>query len=319
MDAVDQPERPTVHRAPGGPTELVRHAVFGFIMGCADTVPGVSGGTVAFVCGIYERLIDAVGGGSKVLSSALKGDWTAARTALGRLDLRLIVPLLAGILSAVVLLASVIEHLLEDHPESMAGLFMGFVVGSVVTSWGMLKGRPDARVYLIGAASAVATFVLLGLQESTTAEAGDPTAPLWAYPAAATIAICAMILPGVSGSFLLVTMGMYDDVLGAVSARDLPALLLFALGCVAGLAVFSRVLSWLIHHHHDLVVAAMVGLMLGSVRLLWPWPGGVSSSELGAPEGPVVLPLVLAVVGLVVVLVVGRLGVLEEEPTPEPA
>ncbi len=303
---------------PGGRTELIRHAVFGFLMGCADTVPGVSGGTVAFVCGIYERLIDAIRDGSRVLSNVLRGDRRAVVTGLRQIDFRLLVPLLAGILSAVALLASAIEHLLDDHPESMGGLFMGFVVGSVVVSWGMLKGRPDTRIYLVAAAAAVATFLLLGLQETTTAEAGDPTAPLWAYFASATIAICAMILPGISGSFLLVTMGMYDDVLGAVNERDIPALLLFALGCVVGLAIFSRVLAWLIDHHHDVVVSAMIGLMLGSVRLLWPWPLGVSSSELGAPEGTVVLPIVLAVVGFVVVVVIGHLGVLEEEELPHP-
>jgi putative membrane protein len=312
------PDRAGTGYRPGGTTELIRHAVFGFLMGCADTVPGVSGGTVAFVCGIYERLVDAIRDGSRVLADVLRGDRRAVVAGFKQIDFRLIVPLLAGILSAVALLASAIEHLLDDHPESMGGLFMGFVVGSVVVSWGMLKGRPDTRIYLVAAASALATFLLLGLQEATTAEAGDPTAPLWAYPLSAMIAICAMILPGISGSFLLVTMGMYDDVLGAVNERDIPAVLLFGLGCVVGLAIFSRVLAWLIDHHHDVVVAAMIGLMLGSVRLLWPWPLGVSSSELGAPEGTVVLPIVLAVVGFAVVVVLGRLGVLEEEELPHP-
>ncbi len=130
------------------------------------------------------------------------------------------------------------------------------------------------------------------------------------------IAICAMILPGISGSFLLVLMGMYDDVLGAVNQRDIPALVLFAAGAVIGLALFARVLGWLIEHHHDRVVAAMIGLMLGSVRVLWPWPDGVSSSVLGAPGGTVVVPIVLAVVGLAVVVVVGRLGLVYEEQPP---
>jgi putative membrane protein len=321
MHADEQPAAPPAEPEsayrPGGAVELVRHAVFGFLMGCADTVPGVSGGTVAFVCGIYGRLIDAIRDGSRVLSSALKGDRRAAVAGLRALDLRLLVPLLGGIGVAVVALASAIEHLLEESPESMAALFTGLVAGSVVVSWGLLR-RPDRRTVAIVVLATAATFLLLGLKESTTAEAGDPTAPLWAYPLAASIAICAMILPGVSGSFLLVTMGMYDDVLGAVNERDVLALVLFMLGAVAGLAVFSRVLAWLMDHHHDMVVAAMIGLMLGSIRLLWPWPDGVSSSELGRPEGAVALAAVLAAVGFVVVLVIGRLGVLEEEELPHP-
>jgi putative membrane protein len=304
--------------APGGPIELVRHAFFGFLMGAADVVPGVSGGTVAFVCGIYGRLIDAIRDVVRALTTIVRGDRRAGLAELRRFDWRLVVPLLIGILVAVGSLASALEHLLDEQPVRMAGLFLGLVAGSVVVAWGMLR-TPDRRSVAIVVVVAAATFLLLGLRESTaTPDSGDPTAPLWAYPAAAMVAICAMILPGISGSFLLLTMGMYDDVIGAVNERDLMPLLLFAAGAVVGLAVFSRLLAWLLDHHHDLVVAAMIGLMVGSVRVLWPWPGGLASTELGAPEGDVWVPGLLVVVGLVAVVVLGRVGALKEQPQPNP-
>jgi putative membrane protein len=314
--AAAPPERP-----PAGPTgafELVRHGLFGFFMGAADTVPGVSGGTVAFVCGIYERLIDGIRDIVRGATRFVRGERREGLVELRRFDWRLLVPLLGGILLAVVTLASTLERLLEEQPVRMAGLFLGLVLGSVVVAWRILR-RPNASAALIVVVAAIATFLLLGLRESTaTPEAADPTAPLWTYPLAAMVAICAMILPGVSGSFLLLTMGMYDDLLGAVNQRDLLPLVLFAGGCVVGLAAFSRVLAWLMDTHHDRVVAALIGLMLGSVRILWPWPDGLNSTELGSPAGGVWIPVALAVVGFVAVMILGAVGALKEEPPPHP-
>lgn len=298
--------------------DFIRHAVFGFFMGAADTVPGVSGGTVAFVCGIYERLIDAIRDASRAAVHVVRGRRRAAVTQLRELDLALLVPLLLGLMTAVLSLASAIEHLLESEPVALAGLFFGLVLGSVAIAWRLLR-RPDRRAVLIMVASAAVFFVGLGLREGTTAEAAETaTAAMWTYPAAGAIAICAMILPGISGSFLLVMMGMYDDVLGAVNDRDIAVLALFAMGCAVGLAAFSRLLAWLMERHHDVVVAVLIGLMLGSVRVLWPWPGGTATTELAAPSGGLAAPLILAAVGLVAVLALGRFGALREEAPPHP-
>jgi putative membrane protein len=296
----------------------VRHVVFGFLMGAADVVPGVSGGTIALVCGIYARLIDAVRDGARAATNLARGRVGLGLRQLREVDWALLVPLLAGIGVAVVSLASVIEHQLEEEPVRIAGLFLGLVLGSVAVAVRLIR-RPDARTPVIIVAVAVAMFVVLGVRQETSAEAADAaTAPLWAYPAAAAVAICAMILPGVSGSFLLVLMGMYAHVLAAVNDREIGLLLLFVAGAVVGLGAFSRLLGWLMDHHHDLVVAAMIGLMLGSIRVLWPWPHGTETTELAAPSDDVVLPVVFAAVGLVVVLIVARLGVLKEEPPPNP-
>jgi putative membrane protein len=294
--------------APMSKVGVAKHGVVGFLMGSADVVPGVSGGTIALVCGIYPRLIGAVSEAARAASSLLRGDARGAVRRVRELDWALLLPLVVGIGLAVVSLAPVLEHMLEEQPVRLAGLFLGLVLGSVVVSVRLLR-RPDTTALVIGAVVAIALFLVLGLRQETTAEAADTaTAPVWAYPAAAVIAICAMILPGISGSFLLVLMGMYGNVLAAVNDREIGLLLLFVLGCAVGLGLFSRVLGWLMEHHYDRVVAAMIGLMLGSLRVLWPWPGGTSTTELSGPADDVAIPLLLALVGFVVVVAIGRFG-----------
>lgn len=303
---------PTSEPLPGTVRErrVGRHLIFGFLMGSADLVPGVSGGTVALACGIYPRLIAAIRNATRVALS-LRTERSAA--ALRGLDWALLLPLLGGILLAVVALASTVEHLLETVPVRMGGLFLGLVLGSVVVAFSMIR-VPGPRTAIIAAVSAVVVFLGLGLVTETHVPAADAAdVALWAYPASGVLAISAMILPGVSGSFMLLVVGMYDTVLGAVNDRLILPVALFVAGCVLGLALLSRLLFWLIERHHDSVVAAMIGLMLGSVRILWPWPGGPLTSQLGAPSGDVAIPVVLAVFGLVAVVVAARVGRVGEE------
>jgi putative membrane protein len=238
-------------------------------MGAADIVPGVSGGTIALVFGIYEQLLANVGLGAKALGRLLKGDIGGFRDRLAAIDWLFVVPLGVGVLAAIGLLSSVIERLLRERPEEMAGLFFGLVVGSIVVTWGLLSTR-SSTLFAVMLAVGLATFVLLGFQ---TGPAASP--PLLAFFGAGAIAICAMILPGISGSFLLLMMGMYAAVLGAVHDRDLVSIAVFGVGAVIGLALFSTALNWLLKHHHDTLLAALIGLMVGSLRVLWPWPHGV--------------------------------------------
>lgn len=274
-------------------------------MGAADVVPGVSGGTVALVLGIYRRLISSVRDGAKVLGRAIKLDFSGARSAFLSVEWKLIAPLLIGILIAVATLSGVIEHLLENSPVQMAGLFLGLVAGSVVVAWGLLEVR-DLRRWTVLVIVAIVTFVLLGVRggtsDDTVSQVADPA--LWAFFIAGAIAICAMILPGISGSFLLVTMGMYGPVLAAVSDRDLTTVVVFGLGCVIGLALFSQLLHWALVEHEPTVMAGLIGLMVGSVRVLWPWPSGLDSTELGWIEGPVFVTLGLMVFGFVLVVAI---------------
>lgn len=262
-------------------------------MGAADLVPGVSGGTIALVFGIYRRLIEAVRTGSSALGRFIKFDFAGGFALLKTVEWIFLIPLVLGIGTAVLVLAGPIEHALETYPVQMAGLFLGLVAGSVVVAWGLIEQRTATRFAIMLGVGAVA-FIVLGFGGSKDAGLTDP--PLWAYPAAGAIAICAMILPGISGSFILVMLGMYQPVLSAVADRDVLIIVIFGLGCVVGLALFSQVLHWALHNHYDTVMAALVGLMLGSVRVLWPWPNGVESTDLAAPSDFIGITVALAVV-----------------------
>ena len=276
----------------------------GFLMGSADVVPGVSGGTIAVLVGIYERLVHAISMASKALGNLLRLRFREAGQRLREIDWGLILPLVVGIGVAIFTLAGVITTLLEDHPEAMAGLFSGLVAASAWVAWRMIR-RPSGTSVGIVVVVAVVTFLVLGLKGGAVAD------PSWLVLfGAGAIAICAMILPGISGSFLLLMLGMYDFVISAVDARDFPVLGVFALGCIVGLALFSQVLDWSLANHHDIVVAAMVGLMIGSFRVLWPWPGGVDSTELGSPTGNWYIPVLL---GLAAAFVVAGLTLLVEK------
>lgn len=275
-------------------------------MGSADIVPGVSGGTVALVLGIYDRLITNISEGARCLKQGLTGDFDGFRTTLRGIEWVWLVSLLVGILAAVFALSSVIERLLHDEPIRMAALFFGLIVGSIWVALRMLD-RIDGVSMAIMLGIGGTMFLLLGLRSDTEV---DPNAlevvtkSWWVFLLAGAIAICAMILPGISGSFILVMLGMYTEVLGAVNDRDIAMVGAFIVGCVVGLALFSTLLSWLLERYHRWVLAAMIGLMLGSMRVLWPWPGGTNTTTLGAPGGDVMVPILIAVLGAALVVAV---------------
>jgi putative membrane protein len=276
----------------------------GFAMGTADLVPGVSGGTVALVTGIYERLIRNVHGGAEVLRAILSRDVSRIKDRLVAVEWWWLISLLVGILAAVAALSGVLTRLLDEQPVATAAVFFGLVAGAIVIAWRLL-GTVTATTIGLAAVAAAALFALLGLRSSTESTAEKiVTEPLWVFFVAGAIAICAMILPGISGSLILVMIGMYAQVLGAVSERDLVTLAIFVLGCITGLALFSTLLNWMLEHHHDLVIAAMIGLMIGSLRVLWPWPGGATTTEMSLPRDQILVPVLLAIAAFGLVLVV---------------
>jgi putative membrane protein len=290
-------------------------------MGSADIVPGVSGGTVALVLGIYDELIHNISRGAHGLKQLLTGDIAGFRLTLRSIEWIWLFSLLAGILAAVFALSSVIEHLLENEPIRMAALFLGLIIGSIWVAVRMLDKIDGVSIALMVGIGA-AFFLLLGLRSDTDVSESaveEVTKAWWVFFLAGAIAICAMILPGISGSFLLVVLGMYTEVLGAVNDRDFTVLIAFTLGCVVGLALFSTLLNWLLQRYHRWVLAAMIGLMLGSTRVLWPWPNGTNTTTMSAPSDDVVVPMALIIIGAVVVIAVDLLATkfVKVEPLPE--
>lgn len=267
----------------------------------ADLVPGVSGGTVALVLGIYRHLIDALHTLVAVLVHLLRGDVRGAGRTLRFVPWLWLVALGTGILGVVILMAGPLTTAIETYPVQLAGLFVGLIAAAVVLCWRQLR-RASAHHVRVAAVVAVATFLLLGLSPASQVES-TVTAPLWGFYVGGAIAITAMILPGISGSFLLVLMGLYAQVLTAITDRDLLVIGVFALGCATGLALSATTLRWLLMRYHDAVLAAMIGLMVGSLRILWPWPGGFESTTLALPTASTwAAPTALAVLGLVLVL-----------------
>lgn len=278
-------------------------------MGSADVVPGVSGGTVALIVGIYPRLIDNVRRGAGALASFARFRFSEGVDRLRSIEWSFMLPLVGGILAALLSLAHIIENLLEDHPVEMSALFFGLVVASVFVAWNMVSKWDLVRVEMF-LGVAVGSFLVLGLRSG---EAENPST--WIFLVAGAVAICAMILPGVSGSFLLLMLGMYEALLGAVNDREIVVLLVFIVGAVIGLALFSSALHWALDSHHDLVMAAITGLLLGSLRVLWPWPNGIDGPELSGPVADeFAAPFLLAVVGAGLVYLITRLSVKTEAP-----
>ena len=271
----------------------------GVTMGAADVVPGFSGGTVALVAGIYPRLIANIRASAHVVSLTLRLRLRALPDALRALDWGFLLVLLAGLVGAAFTLASVLERLLETEPVTMSAVFLGLVLGAAAVARHQFRGSVTKRLLLIVLVSAAVTAPLLGLRPAAL---DDPA--LLVLAAAAAIAVCATILPGVSGAFLLLLLGVYEPIIAAIAARDLVVIGVFLGGAVTGVLSFSTLLDWLLRRAHDVVLAALIGLMIGSARVLWPWPSGtgVGDPTLGAPTGPILVPAVAALVAFALVL-----------------
>ena len=233
----------------------------GMAMGAADVVPGVSGGTVAFITGIYDELLRSIGAVPNAIPALLKGRiaeaWRIANASF-------LLVLFAGILTSVLSLAKLITYLLEHHPIPVWSFFFGLILVSVHLVSKEIQRRNLSRLVslCLGVGFAYWITVAAPMQWSTSSVS---------LFFAGAIAICAMILPGISGSFILVLLGLYPVIIGAVKALDLGVMLTFAAGCLVGLLSFARVLSWVLRRWRDLTLAFLTGLMLGSLNKVWPW------------------------------------------------
>lgn len=313
------------------PGNVLKLFIGGMCMGAADVVPGVSGGTIAFILGIYEELLNGIKAfGSKEFLNALRQ--FRIKEAMRIVNFPFLFVLGLGVLTSILTLASVLENLLKTEPILVWAFFFGLVLASIITIIMRLRKWQLTTVIalIIGA---VGAYMLVGLVPVNTPNTW------WFLILSGAIAICAMILPGISGSFLLLLLGKYQFVLESVNkARggDIPSffnLFFVAVGAGVGLILFARVVSWIFEHHHDLAIASLTGLMIGSLRKVWPWHQDVKwlTDNLGAlildshgekiaiaqeaylpswsnPEHTVLLSIVLMVAGAIAVFAIEWLG-----------
>ena len=274
------------HSHPKTLRDYLRIFFTGFLMGAADIVPGVSGGTIAFIAGIYEDLLNAI----------KSFNLTALRLALGlkfkelfqHIPFQFLIALGLGIGVAIILLSSSLSHLLETQPTYVFAFFGGLILASIVAIGVKIKWDIARIVALI--VGAVAAFIVVGLPVLQNAD----HSPLTLFLSGA-IAICAMILPGISGSFILLILGQYEYVLNSVRDRNLLTLILVAAGCAVGIVIFSRVLSYLLKHYYQTTVALLTGFMIGSLRTIWERAsaGTELMPSFGGAEVAIIVVLVL--------------------------
>lgn len=234
----------------------------GCAMGTADVVPGVSGGTIAFISGIYEELIDAIHRfDASVVKMLLKGEW---KKAWHHVHASFLLPIFLGVGLAIFSLAKLMSFLLTNYPIQIWAYFFGLIIASAFLVSGQIsKWNPRVVGSML-----VGIIVAWAITEATPAQTPDEW---WFVMLSGAIAICAMILPGISGAFILLLLGKYQYIIGAVGELNIPVLAIFAVGAVVGLISFSHLLSWLLKHYHDLTVALLMGFMLGSLNKVWPW------------------------------------------------
>jgi putative membrane protein len=234
----------------------------GVAMGAADVVPGVSGGTIAFISGIYEELIGSINQINLKLLTTLRKEGIAS--AWKQVNGNFLLSLLIGIGISVVSLARLIRHLLETQPVLIWSFFFGLVLASIIYVGKKITRWRPGTVILLMAGGVLAYFIT-----TLTPQEAEVTYPYVFFSGA--LAICAMILPGISGSFILLLLGMYKPVLDAIHFRDVGVIAVLMAGAVVGLLSFSRLLKWLFDHYENLTLAVLTGFILGSLNKIWPW------------------------------------------------
>lgn len=288
-------------------------------MGSADVVPGVSGGTIAFVVGIYEELIDSIRTVARpaFLRPLLRFRLVEAFEAVNG---RFLVSLGAGIAIAVLSLAKGIEWMLLNRPVVIWSFFFGLVLASVVVvSMRIRRWSPGLWVAML--AGAIGAYWVVGMVPLQTPETW------WFLVLSGAVAICAMILPGISGAFILVLLGKYQFVLSAVNQRDVVTVAWVGLGATIGIVSFAQILGWLFHKYHDPTVALLTGFMLGSLRKVWPWKVDVAfiidrhgkkvptiqHDVLPQVGTEIATALVMAAIGFAVVILIERWAMAKEQ------
>lgn len=269
----------------------------GLAMGAADVVPGISGGTIAFILGIYPRLLTAIEAFNLDFARLLLR--FRLREALALIPLGFLLPLVAGVGTSIFSLAKAVTYMLATWPFIIWSFFFGLMVTSVFHFAKQLKlGKAFVWAALLAG--------IAGGWLITSATGVDIGQSLPIYFFSAFIAICAMILPGISGAFVLVLLGQYAHVIHAVATLNFPVLTVFAAGCVCGLMTFARVLNRLMKKWPNFLLALLTGLMIGSLRAIWPWQTNGALALPAAVDGEFFLALACALIGVALPILLGR-------------
>jgi len=231
-------------------------------MGAANVIPGVSGGTIAFITGIYETLIDSLKSFDMQAVKLLAGGKIARLSK--HINLEFLLAVFAGIAISVISLAKLLEYLFENHPVLLWSFFFGLILASV-----FFVGKTISR-WSVGVFIMLVTGTAIAAGISLFNPAGENHNIIYLF-ICGIVAICSMIVPGLSGSFILILMGNYMLVLTSITELNMAVLIPFALGCVFGLLAFSHLLSWVFKHYREGTIAILTGFILGSLSILWPW------------------------------------------------
>ncbi len=259
--------------------EYLLIALRGMGMGAADVVPGVSGGTIAFITGIYEELVNSLKSlDIEALKLFFSGKW---KSLWKHVNGNFLLAVFGGVFISVLSLAKILEHLLENHPILIWSFFFGLIVASAYVVSRKISSWEYAYVIALVAGIAVA-FYITSVTPTTTTDAS------WFVVLSGGLASCAMILPGISGSFILLLLGKYEFALQAVNERAILDLLLLGSGAVIGLILFSNLLSWLLKNFHNATIALLVGFMIGSLNKIWPWKETKSFIEVDGELKPLI-------------------------------
>lgn len=244
----------------------------GVAMGAADVVPGVSGGTIAFISGIYEELISSINQFIPALTQTLRREGLAAfwKSANGNF----LLSVFCGIAFSVVTLSKIISWMLSEHPILVWAFFLGLVLASVIFVGREIKSR-EVSIYLLGIFGMILAYGIIQLPVS------ENSTSLPFLFLSGGLAICAMILPGISGAFILVLLGSYKTILDAVHEHDLQILLTTFLGAVFGILSFARVLKWMFQRFKQATLALLTGFILGSIPKIWPWKKILDTRQFG--------------------------------------
>ncbi|MBE9519105.1 MAG: DUF368 domain-containing protein [Bacteroidetes bacterium] len=257
-------------------------------MGAADVVPGVSGGTIAFITGIYEELINSIKGiNLKAIKLFFTGRWFSFWK---QINGNFLLAVFSGIFISVLSLAKVLEYLLENQPILIWSFFFGLVMASSYVVSRKIARWQYPKIVALVAGIGIA-FYITSVTPTTTTDAS------WFVIFSGGLASCAMILPGISGSFILLLLGKYTFALHAVNERIILDLLLLGAGAVTGLIIFANLLSWLLRKYHDVTIAVLVGFMIGSLNKIWPWKETLKTIVVEGEVRPLVEKNILPSVG----------------------